>query len=484
MSEVPTVEQVMERIRAQVRQHQGNGASADPAATTERPRQAAARPPATARISPEDLETLRSEVTTTAAVHLQVGQLNPRRPGLHNNVLQFFKKLIRRSLTWYTRPLHLFQGSVIRALQNVTTILQKQSAALRETAEDIQSLCGQVTRLEEEHKDLENETASLREKQRDVEQKLQEKQRDLEQKLQAEVDKRFGSFAQQAGRVDALVAQVAAVQEELRQAAAGARGKERDLRRLRHAVDAGNLPSPRPSAPTPPMFPSEVRHDAEFDYFLFEEHYRGPETVIRGRQNAYLEAFRGRQDVVDIGCGRGEFLELLRDNNITARGVELGTDQYLLCREKGLDVVQQDLFTFLESQPDASLGGLFSAQVIEHMTASAQLRFVALAYQKCSSGSPVIFETINPECVYALVHNFFVDPTHIRPVHPGMLKFAMESQGFRDVHLRFSSPVSDKSIPRLAFNGDSEGLQRFNAAMEHVSELLYGDQDYAAIGWK
>ena len=231
------------------------------------------------------------------------------------------------------------------------------------------------------------------------------------------------------------------------------------------------------------MFASEIRHENEFDYFLFEDHYRGGEADIRERQKAYLDLFRGRSDVVDIGCGRGEFLELLRNNNITARGVELGTDQYLLCREKGLDVVQEDLFTFLEAQPDGSLGGLFSAQVIEHMAASDQLRYVALAYQKCSPQSPVLFETVNPECVYALVHNFFLDPTHVRPVHPGTLKFAMESQGFRNVELRFSSPVSDRTIPRLALNGNSENLQRFNAAIEGVNELLYGPQDYAAIGW-
>jgi hypothetical protein len=127
---------------------------------------------------------------------------------------------------------------------------------------------------------------------------------------------------------------------------------------------------------------------------------------------------------------------------------------------------------------------VFSAQVIEHMTASDQLRFVSLAYQKCSSQSPVVFETINPECVYALLHNFFLDPTHVRPAHPGMLKFAMESRGFRDVQLRFASPVADRHIPRLTLAGDPESLQRFNHAMEQVNTLLYGHQDYAAIGWK
>jgi hypothetical protein len=174
----------------------------------------------------------------------------------------------------------------------------------------------------------------------------------------------------------------------------------------------------------------------------------------------------------------------VRDNGIPARGVELGTDQYLLCKEKGLDVVQTDLFAFLESLPDESLGGIFSAQVIEHMTASDQLRYVALAYQKTKPGSPVIFETINPQCVYALVRNFFLDPTHVRPIHPETLRFAMESTRFRNVEVRFSGLASDKQIPPLSLEGNPPGLQQFNSAIERLNELLYGYQDYAAIGWK
>ena len=188
--------------------------------------------------------------------------------------------------------------------------------------------------------------------------------------------------------------------------------------------------------------------------------------------------------MVDIGCGRGEFLELLRENKISARGVELGLDQFLLCKEKGLDVLQADLFDFLESLPDESLGGLFSAQVIEHMTASDQLRYVALAHKKTMPGSPVIFETINAQCVYAVVRNFFLDPTHVRPIHPETLKFAMETMQFKNVELRFSGPVSDKQIPLLQVNGEIAQLEAFNRSMQEVNMLLYGYQDYAAIGWR
>lgn len=82
------------------------------------------------------------------------------------------------------------------------------------------------------------------------------------------------------------------------------------------------------------MFASGTKSEGSFDYFRFEELYRGDEALIAERQKEYLEYFRGRDYVVDLGCGCGEFLELLRENEIRARGVELGIDQYLLCRER------------------------------------------------------------------------------------------------------------------------------------------------------
>jgi O-antigen chain-terminating methyltransferase len=556
MSETPTVEQVMERIRAQLRQQQGSATPSRPAANAPRSSRPAAAPlanPPSALALQQDISRLHAEVSAALDGHLQTGQLNPRPPGLHNDVLQFSKKVIRRSLTWYTRPLHKFQASVVRALEHATNLLQKQGKALLNESAQIQQLTEQVRKhsdalsqlqsradalsqlqnaVRNNSQQIEEQAESLRATREQVQQhsdalretseqlksqsaaiqqtaerllshwvehiqplrdqliRVDEKHDDVSQKLRESLQFEVDNSARQVSRVDVLQAQLSALQEELRLANAMTRSKDRDFRRVLHGLGSGEIAPPQSAAasttlpPAPPMFPSEMRSEGEFDYFLFEEQYRGSEAEIRARQYAYLDLFRGRADVVDIGCGRGEFLEMLRDNNVTARGVELGTDQYLLCREKGLNVVQQDLFTFLESQPDASLGGLFSAQVVEHMTASDQLRLVSLAYQKCSSQSPVVFETINPECVYALLHNFFLDPTHVRPAHPGMLKFAMESRGFRDVQLRFASPVADRHIPRLTLADDPESLQRFNHAMEQVNRLLYGHQDYAAIGWK
>jgi O-antigen chain-terminating methyltransferase len=274
--------------------------------------------------------------------------------------------------------------------------------------------------------------------------------------------------------------------ESLRTARLEGRRRDRDFRRFVNDVQSGTRKGEARSQPhaAAPMFPSEIKREEGFDYFVFEDLYRGDESLIRRRQEEYLQYFQGRDDVLDVGCGRGEFLELLRDNNIRAKGVELGIDQYLLCKEKGLDVTNEDLFAYLESLPDQSLGGLFSAQVIEHLTAGDQLRCVGLAYQKTKVGSPVIFETINAQCVWAVMRNFFLDPTHVRPMHPETLKFAMECAKFRDVTLLFSSPMSDFQLPALELLGQEGNLEEFNLRLKYLNDLLFGNQDYSVLGWR
>ena len=523
MSEPRSIEEVMKRIRAQL----GANAAARPASderatageSSERilepikqrlQRPASADTPAAGavsrtaspdqplfKLSQHDLWQLGKEIDTAREGSRLTGQLNPRNPGLINALIQFVKKVMQRSLTWYTRPLHLFQGGVIRALDQVRAVLDNHNDSLRKVAA---GLVSQATALEEKTIEFEKESAEL-------EDSLNESVFALEAKLKEATSRYEVRFAEvttahQAGLSRALApysARIVSITDELqtlrsalcqtraelREANTRGRVRDRDVRRILYALQNGEAAGKEQThPPTPAMFRAELTSHREFDYFAFEDLYRGDEADIRQRHQEYLQYFRGCENVVDIGCGRGEFLEVLRDNNISARGVELGLDQYLLCREKGLDVVQQDLFSFLESLPDESLGGLFSAQVIEHLAASDQLRYVALAYRKTKPGSPVIFETINAQCVYAVMRNFFLDPTHVRPVHPETLKFAMESMQFKDVKLLFSSPVRDKQIPPLKLNGETPQLAEFNRAVAELNKLIYGDQDYAAVGWR
>lgn len=485
MSQIPSTEEILERMRVQVSRRTvgsqtpnespsgaGNGHTLQTAGWQQA---SMAGPPPT-----RDFSSLQREIETALEGTRQVGQINPRNPGLHNAAIQFVKKVMRRSLAWYTRPLHHFQGGVIRALQHILVLLEGQQ-------ESLQTVSDELARQATEATALENTTSVLEQRLR---QEFNERMSRMEVCHEENLNHALVPYSQRiAGITDEIGvvwSELSRVQSDFREARVQSRLRDRDIRRFFHDIQAGTLTSSAASnpSPTPPMFPSGIKSESPFDYFRFEELYRGDEALITTRQKEYLDLFRGREDVLDVGCGRGEFLELLRDNGISAKGVELGTDQWLLCREKALEVVQRDLFSYLESLPDESLGGLFSAQVIEHLAASDQLRLISLAYRKTRPGSPVVIETINAQCVFAVMRNFFLDPTHVRPVHPETLKFAMESVRFQKVELRFSSPMAERRIPPLKLNSDSPQLADFNRAIAELNELMYGEMDYAAIGWR
>lgn len=483
MSQNPTVEEVLQRIRARVAERNGGvTATGSNAPTNSRP--ASAFPDNSLRtviLEPCDLSGLHAEIDVALEGTRRVGQLNPRNPGLVNSCIQFVKKVMRRSLTWYTRPIHYFQGGAIRSLQQTEKILQSFNRSLQllavELSRQSELAASNDHMLKSNFLEVRDKIAFLENKAAELSDGLIAANRE-----QADHIERLSSAANDIARLQAHFTEQ---QERLRDLQLNGRLRDRDIRRFLQDLRSGNAAGAEADKvfPVPPMFPTGLQRERDFDYFAFEEVYRGDEAAIRDRQNSYLECFRGRQNVLDVGCGRGEFLELLRDNGISAKGVELGTDQYLLCREKGLDVTQQDMFAYLESLPDESLGGLFSAQVIEHLTASDQLRYVRLSYEKTTPGSPVIFETINAQCVWAVMRNFFLDPTHVRPIHPETLKFAMETVKFKDVELRFSSPMQDRALPPLPGNGNEAAIADFNRRLADLNEFLYGNQDYAAIGW-
>ena len=511
MSQPPSIEEIMQRIRLQIRQRNAGDArrssGSQLASASEEPKRAAdpVRQLGTARFELEvnNLSLVQGEIDTALEGTRRVGQINPRNPGLHNRAIQFVKKVMRRSLTWYTRPLHYFQGGAIRALQRITGVLHSHDHSLQKISQELSRQAGLIEQSAEDIARQEQKTTALQlsaSGQDAKTQGLEEKTSSLHAQvlalegLEARLARTEAAYEETlkeqisgiTGEIGALRSELRAVSNQLGDVKLQGRVRDRDLRRFVHDLQSGTIAplGPQRTGPVPPMFPSGIKRESEFDYFVFEDRYRGDEAEIRRRQKEYLEYFLGHENVVDIGCGRGEFLELLRENRISARGVELGTDQYLLCKEKGLDVVQQDLFTYLDSLPDESLGGLFSAQVIEHLTASDQLRFVTLASQKTKPGSPVVFETINAQCVWAVMRNFFLDPTHVRPMHPETLKFAMESANFKDVEIHFSSPMSDRQIPALHLDGQSPRLVEFDRAIKELNEFLYGSQDYAAIGWR
>lgn len=179
-------------------------------------------------------------------------------------------------------------------------------------------------------------------------------------------------------------------------------------------------------------------------YVAFEDRFRGTTADIGRRVEDYLPIVAAASDVVDIGCGRGELLEALRERGVRARGVDVNAAMVELCRSRGFDVEQGDALSFLERQRDGSIGGMIAIQVVEHFTPGYLTRFLEMAFHKMTAGAPLILETINPACWMAFFETYIRDPTHRQPLHPETLKYLVQASGFSQVDVQFREPVREQ----------------------------------------
>ena len=229
-------------------------------------------------------------------------------------------------------------------------------------------------------------------------------------------------------------------------------------------------------------------------YVEFEDRFRGSTEEIQKRMETYLPYFSNVEaDVLDVGCGRGEFLDLLNDHGISARGIDINQAMVELCRDRGLTAEQNDALTYLTAEPDESLGGLFAAQVVEHLEPTYLLKFLDTAYLKLRPGSKLILETINVASWSAFFHSYLRDTTHVSPLHPETLNYLVSASGFQKVEIVYKSPYPDsfKLEPflelstlsnQLEYKGDMENLMYvFNKNVEKLNRLLFSEQDYAII---
>ena len=231
-----------------------------------------------------------------------------------------------------------------------------------------------------------------------------------------------------------------------------------------------------------------------YKYVLFENEYRGSTDDIRERLATYLPHFDGATDVLDVGCGRGEFLDLLRERGVTARGIDTNHEMVQVCGERGLAADEGDALTYLGGLPDASLGGLFSAQVVEHLEPGYLLQLLDTAFLKLRPGATLILETINAASWSAFFSSYIRDITHIRPLHPDTLRYFVTASGFQHVRVEYRSPLpvtikleplpapDDGASSSNALPGLVTLVHTFNNNVEKLNGLLFADQDFAVIG--
>jgi SAM-dependent methyltransferase len=198
-----------------------------------------------------------------------------------------------------------------------------------------------------------------------------------------------------------------------------------------------------------PAAPAAAAEFRDVDWLKFADRFRGSEAAIKQRQRMYAERFQKCAPVLDIGCGRGEMLEVFREADIHARGIDLSEDSIALCHGKGLQAERVDLFAYLSALPDASLGGAVCCQVVEHLPPERLAEMMRLLHAKLRAGALLAIETPNPECLAIFATHFYLDPTHRHPLPPALLSFYLEEAGFGGLEVERLSPAIE-SWPSLA----------------------------------
>jgi SAM-dependent methyltransferase len=223
---------------------------------------------------------------------------------------------------------------------------------------------------------------------------------------------------------------------------------------------------------------AEDDHSLDALYVAFEDRFRGTRSDIKGRQGVYLpllaEAGAGTEDrpILDVGAGRGEFLELLREAGLVGRGVDLNRRMAELCAEAGLDCVANDAVAHLSRLPPDSLGAVTGFHIIEHLPFKVLVRLLDESLRALRSGGLVIFETPNPANVLVGSRLFYLDPTHRNPIPCETAAMIAEARGFVRVSIRELHPM------RVSF------AARDAVLAEQLDRLFHGPQDYALIARK
>ncbi len=237
--------------------------------------------------------------------------------------------------------------------------------------------------------------------------------------------------------------------------------------------------------------PPVPRGVAGATYVGFEDQFRGSRDEIRARLADYVPVFAGQTNVLDVGCGRGELLDVFRANGIDAHGIDINGAMVDACRERGLKAETSDAISYLDRLPDGSLGGLIAIQVVEHLEPPVLVHFLETAFLKLRPGAPIVLETINAACWMAFFETYIRDLTHARPLHPDTLKFLVQASGFSHADVRFRAPVVDADrLPRVNVPGASadaspaalvQVIDAVNAHADRLNARLFSSMDYAVI---
>lgn len=234
----------------------------------------------------------------------------------------------------------------------------------------------------------------------------------------------------------------------------------------------------------PPAGGNLVSRSVDLDpfYVAFEDHFRGARDLVRRRAEPYIELVRNvgagtrEAPVLDIGCGRGEWLELLREQGFVARGIDLNRIFIEICRGHGLDVMEGDAVSVLTTMADNSVGAITSMHLVEHLPFEQLIILMDEARRVLIPGGLLLLETPNPENLSVGAHTFYLDPTHKNPIPPAALQWMVQARGFQDVGVNRLTVARELNAPPLV-SEDIEGASSINSILAQFNIA----PDYAVV---
>jgi O-antigen chain-terminating methyltransferase len=420
-----------------------------------------------------------------------IGTVNPRPPGLLNSITQKMKRIMARALDWHVREQVEFNRAVMGCVQSTLEALNESNRAMAALSARIDGEIQKLQVLHDEARQLKDIRAHWTAWRVDWESKLTSNEihflrsvADLQASFQHRVTLMDANYREQIksqhANFEAALDRSAEniqkriwtdMQEFQKQLGADVNRMRLEYESMIHSEIRLLRQRASFTKTVEQVVESAPAGFSNIDWLKFAERFRGSEASVKERQHMYAARFRGAANVLDIGCGRGEMLDVFREAKIQAHGMDLNDDSIAICRHKGLAAEKADLFSYLASLPDSTLGGVVCCQVVEHLPADRLPEFIRLAHSKLRVGSMLAIETPNPECLAIFATHFYLDPTHEHPIPPALLSFYLEEAGFGRIEVERLYPAID-SMPSL-----SELPETFR-------KEFFGSLDYAIFATK
>lgn len=433
-------------------------------------------------ISPQLTDVLRSIEGEMKTLEAQIEKGEPQPPALtlRARIGAFLKLRLKRLLWWQSHQLNVLVGLDVRRgheevnlLDAVSQSIDRLNRELGETRHLILECKRQVQQTDNRLR--EHDLAQSRFQASEIERQVRSKTAHLESECAA-LRQQLETETAQREQIAVRVSDLGLLTHQNRatlnvQASRLSAFIEAERRHLAKPLEGDALHE---------IVNQEAKHKYDSLSMAFEEVFRGSRDEIKSRQNVYVPFLKEHgvgcpaMPILDLGCGRGEWLEVLRDHSLQARGVDDNEAMIARCRLANLEVAQSDALSYLTSLPDNCFGGVTSFHMVEHIPFERTLALVDEALRVLKPGGILILETPNPENILVGTHNFHMDPTHLKPLPSSMLQFFVEARGFCDVQVWRLHPYPES----MRFPDDGKGIAN------RLSECLYGPQDYAILGRK